>query len=92
MANLSTIAFALGGAGLLLSLSPLMACSASPAAVTHTEADQSPEPIKHQRPSLRMSRKELLKLAQQRKSGTSKFRAYAKKVYLFRARQAQEAA
>ena len=91
MATLSTIAVALGGAGLLLSLAPLMARSSSPVVDTPTQSDRSPEPIKHERPSLRMSRKELLRLAQQRKVGSAAWRARAKKCDFVRALQAQEA-
>ena len=92
MATLSTIAVALGGAGLLLSLAPLMARSSSPVAETPAQSDQSPEPIKQERPSLRMTRKELVQIARDRRCGTAKFRASAKKVDLVRALQAQEAA
>ena len=92
MATLSTIAIALGGAGLLLSLAPLLAGSPSPASIPPTKADHTSDPIRHERPSLRMTRQQLLKLAQQRKVGSAAWRARARKCDFVRALQAQEAA
>ena len=95
MTTLTTLAMGLGVAGFLLSLAPLVARSSSPSPDALVQSDQepvviTPAPVKHQRPSLRMTHKQLLKLARERKCGTAKFRAHARKVDLVRALQAQE--
>ena len=88
MATLSAFAVALGGGGFLLSLASLAARSPSPA--PEAEVVINPDPARHARPSLKMTRKELLKLAQQRKQGSAAWRARAKKSDFVRALQAQE--
>lgn len=89
------IAVGLAGTSFVLSLASLVARSKqAPQDGTEPPATSvvvTPEPqAHHPKPSLRMTRSELLKLAQQQKVGSAAWRARARKCDFVRALQAKE--